>query len=443
MAAHSSRPVRWLAVACAVGAVFAGMPSAIAAPGDLDHSFNGTGQRSTVLGPSGTFDEAHAVVMQGQKIVAAGVTGPSDFTDGDMAIVRYTRGGKLDTTFSGDGKFVLDVGGEFDDLWDVAALANGRLLAVGTSTANGKQFFAVIRLQANGQLDHSFGAGDGQVFLSFGQGDSFGLGLTVLPSGKFLVCGVHVTGPSSSRMALARFLPGGGLDNSFGGGDGRVTTGFPHDLTRTSASGMVVMADGRILLVGGTGPDSVNTDLTLARYRPDGTLDPTFSGDGRVKKNLSPDHFGDTGTGIALAGDGKVVVGAYVQTSGNRRFGVARFKENGASDPTFGGGDGVVLTGLGVNVTPRGFARQPDGKLLGVGEVDGPPQDRMVVIRWKPGGGLDTGFGGGDGVADPFFPPGESLAYATVVQQDGRIVMAGYAAANATTHGFGVERFLG
>ena len=442
MAARPSRRVRTLTVGFVL-AGFAVAPSALAAPGDLDHTFNGSGQRITTLGPGGTFAEAHDVAMQAQKIVVAGVVGPSDFTDGDMAIVRYTRGGNLDTTFSGDGKFVLDVGGEFDDLWGLAALSNGKLLAAGTSTANGKSFFAVIRLKPNGQLDHSFGAGDGKTFLSFGAGDSFAYDVAVLPSGKFLVCGSFTTGSSSSKMALARFLPGGGLDFGFGGGDGRVLTGFPHDLTTTTAGTMTVLADGRIVLAGSTGPDLVNTDVALVRYRPNGTLDPAFSGDGRVRKDLSPYHFGDSTTDIALAGNGKVVLGAYVQTSGNRRFGLAQFKLNGAPDTTFGAGDGVVLTGLGVNVAPRGLVRQPDGKLVGVGEIDGPPQDRMVAVRWKPGGATDTGFGGGDGVADPFFPPGESLAYGAAIQPNGRIVIAGYAAANATTHGFGVERFLG
>jgi uncharacterized delta-60 repeat protein len=443
MAGHVSRSLRCLAVAGAVASVFAGMPPALAAPGNLDHSFNGSGQRITTLGPTGSFAEAHAVAVRDGRIVAVGSVGPSDFTDADMAVARYTSDGHLDTTFSGDGKLRLDIGGEYDDLWGVAVLPSGKILAAGSSTANGKSFFAVIRLKPNGRLDHSFGAGDGKVFLSFGPGDSFGQALRVLPSGKFLVSGDHQTGPSGSRMALARFLPAGGLDFDFGGGDGRVITGFPQDLIHTTTSGMVVMPDGRIILVGGTGPSSQDADLALVRFRPNGTLDPTFGGDGRVRKDLSGDHFGDVGTGVALAGGGKVVVGAYVVTSGNRMFGVARFKQGGGVDTTFGGGDGVVLTGLGVNVAPRGFARQPDGKLLGVGEVDGPPQDRMVVVRWKPGGAIDTGFGGGDGVADPFFPPGESVAYGTVVQPNGKIVIAGNAAANGTTHGFGLERFLG
>jgi uncharacterized delta-60 repeat protein len=432
-----------LTVACVLAGTFALAPPALAAPGDLDHTFNGSGQRITTLGPAGSFAEAHAVVMQGRKIVAAGLVGPSDFTDGDFAIVRYTRGGKLDTTFSGDGKLVQDVDGEFDQLNALAALSNGKLLAVGSSQANGKEFFAVIRLKPNGQLDHSFGAGDGRTFLSFGAGDSIAYDVHVLPSGKFLVCGTFGTGTTSNKMALARFLPGGGLDFSFAGGDGRVVTGFPHDLTSTRALGMVVMADGRIVLAGETGPNLVDTDIALIRYQANGTLDPTFGGNGRVRRDLSPDHFGDSADGVALAGGGKVVVGAYVQASGNRRFGVAQFRENGTPDTSFGGGDGLVLTDLGVDVAPRGFVRQPDGKLLAVGEVDGPPQDRMVLVRWKAGGARDNGFGGGDGVADPFFPPGESLAYAATVQSDGRIVVVGDAAANATTHGFGVERFLG
>jgi len=113
--------------------LLAQMPPASAASGDLDTSFNGTGRRITTLGPAGSFAEAHVVVLQGRKILAAGSVGPSDFTDADMAFARYTRGGKLDTTFSGDGKLRLDLDGEYDDAWGLAALSNGKILAAGTS----------------------------------------------------------------------------------------------------------------------------------------------------------------------------------------------------------------------------------------------------------------------------------------------------------------------
>ncbi len=133
MAEHASRRIRWRVVAGAVMGLLAQMPPASAASGDLDTSFNGTGRRITTLGPAGSFAEAHVVVLQGRKILAAGSVGPSDFTDADMAFARYTRGGKLDTTFSGDGKLRLDLDGEYDDAWGLAALSNGKILAAGTS----------------------------------------------------------------------------------------------------------------------------------------------------------------------------------------------------------------------------------------------------------------------------------------------------------------------
>jgi uncharacterized delta-60 repeat protein len=443
MAARVSRPVRWVAVVSAVAGVFVGIPPASAAPGDLDKPFNGTGQRITTLGPNGSFAEAHVVIHQGEKILVAGSVGPSDFHTADMAFARYTRRGRLDRTFSGDGKLRLDFDGEYNDVWGLAALPNGKILAAGTSEKADKGRFGVIRLTADGRLDKSFGGGDGKVFLNFGPGESFAVDMRLVSGGKFLVCGGYQPTASTSRMALARFMPDGHVDTSFGGGDGRVTTAFPGDGSVADAFKIAVMSDGRIVLAGDAGPSNSFDDLALVRYRPNGTLDPTFSGDGRVRMDLSPDHITDAATGVAPAGNGKVVVGAYVATNTLRKFGLVRFKPNGAPDPTFGGGDGVVLKGFGVNVTPRGFARQPDGKLLGVGQIDGPPQVRMVLVRWNPGGAVDKGFGGGDGVADPFFPPGESLAYDAAVQSNGKIVLAGYAAANATTHGFGVERFLG
>ena len=76
--------------------------------------------------------------------------------------------------------------------------------------------------------------------------------------------------------------------------------------------------------------------FVLARYLSDGSLDSSFGGDGKVRTNLAD----GLATSLALQADGRVVA-AGIQ---NNRFAVARYTIGGAPDPSFGGGDGLVLT---------------------------------------------------------------------------------------------------
>ena len=77
----------------------------------------------------------------------------------------------------------------------------------------------------------------------------------------------------ASGFALARYNPNGSLDPSFSG-DGKQTTDFG---SAGGANGVALQADGGIVVVGNGG----NGDFALARYNPNGSLDPSFSGDGK------------------------------------------------------------------------------------------------------------------------------------------------------------------
>ena len=96
----------------------------------------------------------------------------------------------------------------------------------------------------------------------------------------------------------------GELDTSFGG-DGKVVT----DLTLRDdwASALAIQADGKIVVAGGAG----YARFGVARYSSDGTLDTSFSGDGRAFVNFTSGE--DSASGVAIQADGKIVV---VGTSG-------------------------------------------------------------------------------------------------------------------------------
>jgi uncharacterized delta-60 repeat protein len=125
--------------------------------------------------------------------------------------------------------------------------------------------------------------------------------------------------PLVDDFALARYNPDGSPDPTFGTG-GKLTTDFGGV---DQGNGVAIQADGRIIAVGAGGPSH---DFTLARYNSDGSLDPTFGAGGK----LTTDFGGfDRANAVALQTDGKIVTAGV----GNERFGLARYNPDGSLDP--------------------------------------------------------------------------------------------------------------
>ena len=87
---------------------------------------------------------------------------------------------------------------------------------------------------------------------------------------------------------IARALNGGDpavLDGAFGVG-GTVTTPF-FDQYHDRANAVAIQSDGKIVAVGTSSYSNQSfyfEDFAIARYLPDGTLDATFSGDGKYQR---------------------------------------------------------------------------------------------------------------------------------------------------------------
>src|SRR4029079_15216061 len=105
---------------------------------------------------------------------------------------------------------------------------------------------------------------------------------------------------------------------------------------RDDANAVVVQGNGKLVAVGGGGVDE---DFALARYNADGSLDNSFSGDGKQTTDFLNR---DGANAVALQPNGKIVaVGRVGVTDGD--FGVARFNPNGSLDTSFSG-DGKETT---------------------------------------------------------------------------------------------------
>ena len=265
--------------------VVAAGPAALGADGDLDPSFGDAGIVVTTF-PTGSFAAAVAIQVDG-KIVAVGAAAGRSGT-GEVALARYEADGSLDTGFGVDGLVTTPIGGGHgDEARSVAIQANGRIVLAGTDSW---ERFAVIRYRPDGSLDPTFG-GDGIVRTNFTSGDDVAWDVAIQGDGKIVAVGA--AGFGQQGFQLARYRRHGALDPTFGDA-GKVVTRY-HG---ANARSVVVQPNGRIVVTGYN-----MRGLALARYRPDGTLDRSFSGNGTATR-----VWGIFALAVALQPDGRIVV---------------------------------------------------------------------------------------------------------------------------------------
>ena len=202
--------------------------------------------------------------------------------------------------------------------------------------------------------------------------------MAIQPDGKIVAVGTAAIKYGEDDFALARYNPNGSLDPTFSG-DGRQRTRFRG---YAWAGGVALQPNGKIVAVGTDGP-SEEPDFALARYNPNGSLDPTFSGDGRQRTSFGGEF--DYAGSVALQGDGKIVAAGCACPANTYAgdFALARYKRNGSLDPTFSG-DGRQTTDFGGGKDGAGgVAVQGDGNIVAVGS-GGPGKD-FALARYLGG----------------------------------------------------------
>ena len=274
--------------------------------GSPDTSFGNGGALTTSFG--GNQAAASALMLQPDgKIVVAGTVDFNPDLPGsglDFAVARYNSNGTLDGSFGKGGKVVYDFFGSFDQANAAVLQPDGKIIVVGSASYdsfNRDIGFALARFNTDGGIDFGFGTGGKQITDFFGAGAKAN-SIALQPDGKFVVAGTasdSATRPVATDVALARYNADGSLDSGFGIG-GETAIPFP-DSASEQGNAVGLLPDGKIV-VAGTAFKTFNTppDFALVRYNSDGSLV-------GVKTN---DIAGDTdeGLGLAIQSDGKVVV---------------------------------------------------------------------------------------------------------------------------------------
>lgn len=242
--------------------------------------------------------------------------------------------------------------------------------------------------------------------------------------GKLVVAGTSGSSTTGSEgdWALARYTARGTLDPGFGV-KGRVLTHFRHG---GYPQAVAVQADGKPVLAGFVGGPGEAFVFALARYTRRGKLDRGFGRNGLVLTNFGAGNS-SFATALAIQPDGKTVA-VGTSLAGYHSFVLARYTVRGRLDPSFGRG-GRVLTSFGArsDADASAVALQPGGKIVAAGTVLTGGQPDFALARYNADGTLDRSFGSGGRVVTKVGD--EDHGFGVVVQPDGKVVIAGSAAA--------------
>ena len=305
----------------------------------------------------------------------------------------------------------------------------------GTTYNGSNSSYALVRYNISGDLDYSFGS-YGVVTTAFLNANDEVTSLAIQNDEKVLAAGFSYNG-SNNDFALVRYNHDGILDNTFGSNGTlivpiRVGIGAGND----QAYSIAIQKNGKILEAGYSS-NGFNNDFAIIRSNPNGFMDETFGTKGIVTTDIG--SFDDIARSIIIQSDSKIVAVGYSYNGSNYGFALARYDTSGSLDNAFGtNGKEITLVGLS-DAFAYSAAIQKDGKIVAAGISSLGSNYGFSIVRYKENGSLDSSFGNG-GIVATNIGNTYDLANSVQLQEDGKIVVAGYSMINNQSE-FAVVRY--
>jgi len=388
--------------------------------GDLDRSFSNDGLISLHVGGSA---EAVLAVPDGKLVLAGGGTtlhGDSV----DFVVARLLKDGSTDPAFGPGGIVNVDFFGHNDSAEAIVLQKDGKLVVAGSAAkADGTREVAIVRLKADGTLDPEFGEAGKSTFEL--QGSQQEVHCMVLQQdGKLVLGGGTTNSTGISRRMLMRLNADGTLDSTFGTSGMSVIELVGEDTAWIND--VALESDGR-LVAASSAVVAGHLDIDVARVLPDGRLDISFGSGGATTLDFGGEEEGlavaiQADSRIVIGGAAR-----FPEQDGNSAA-LIRLKTDGSLDTEFGGG-GISTTGFGGNSMLNALALETSGKIVATGSrstaAAGPD---LIVARFNADGSVDASFGdAGFEIADfgrgPIDP--SSQGDALIRQSDGKYVAVG------------------
>ena len=365
---------------------------------------------TVALSPGTLNDRGFAVVTNDEGETFVAGSSRSPSTSFDFYVGKLLSDGTRDLSFGDGGYKIIPVYSGEDRATAIALDASGSIYLGGYGYNGSDYDFVVVRLQSNGSLDSSFGT-NGIARLAVSGDDDFAMDLTLLPNGNIVLGGYSDT-PTNYHFAVAVLQPNGSVEPTFDG-DGWNT----YAVGNLGAFGRgVVSRNGKLYLAGYA--EQLDTDIALLSLNLDGSLNNAFGNAGTVLLNLGQTEYVYT---LALDAEGSLVVGGTQLRGTTRHLFVARFLENGTVDPTF-----TPNTALPISPHSEGqsLCLDPSGAIYLAGYGWNGSNYQMLTTRLLTSGALDTLWGDGGTLIDTG-TQGDVRGYGCTVDLEGRLVVVG------------------
>ena len=432
--------IRPIAIACLFFFFTLIAKNSLAQAGALDTTFGNGGIVETSI--DDTVSESaiiRSMILQNDgKILAGGYSRIGEKYG--FTISRYNNYGSIDSTFGANGIVTTRIDSDNCYGYSLALQKDGKIIIAGTckniATSGG---FALARYNADGSLDTTFadkGIIKPLIFTPLAGNEARSVVLDT--SGNILVSGYHFE-PNFGDFANALYDSTGKL-NAFS--NTTLSNRFGYS---AKAYSTVLQNDGTAIAAGSYGFYNGIEYFALARFYPVGSnfaLDFTFGNNGLVR---SPTFVISEIYSMAIQSDGKIITAGYILADSviGSDFALARYNSNGSVDTTFGI-KGFVETQIGTrDAIAYSVALQPDGRIVAGGMcVNANNDSDFVVVRYNTEGNIDSTFGN-DGMVITDIGNSNDVAYSVKLQDDGKILVAGYSADSGGKTKFVLVRYNG
>ena len=398
-----------------------------------------------------------------------------------QSFFSFAQSGMLDPDFGNNGLVTFDIE-NLDEGKKVVVQPDGKILITGRLGGSlNSEKIGIIRLNENGSLDSTF-SNNGYWTNSSLTLEGTGIDIAVQPDGKILLLANATDIANQQKTIITRLNSNGRLDQVFGnfgseeldaGGvamalqsNGKIViflnVGTEINLVRLDQFGtkdpffgdnglasvntfdlgsfrgdIAIQKDDKIVVT--TGILDNDTDIFLARFEREGQLDSRFGNSGRVRTDIAGrDEFGRS---LLIDSNDKILVGGGTTTFfGGRDFSIVRYDSDGDKDLSFGD-FGVATTDFSRgSETNHSIALQEDGKIVAAGFIGVRPNHDFALVRYNTDGSIDQSFGDAGKVTTDF--GADDLAYSVAIQPDHKIVALGHTLTNTTRGDFAVARYF-
>ncbi len=392
--------------------------------GSLDTSFGSAGKVVTSF--SSSIEEAKAVFLQSDgKILIAGYAQFSA-TGKDFLVARYLENGTLDSGFGDNGKTIIDVQLGSDDIaHSMIVDAVGRIILAGSSDDGVNKNAAMIRLDASGIIDVSFGT-NGKVLTDFvsGQQDEVKVIKQHALTGKLILGGQSASTSNIALPIIARYNEDGTIDSTFNTTGILAPTVSAGDLQRSiMVEDLEVAANGKISAAGWRKlvSTSISSEFWTCRVLSNGTLDNTFSTDGVLAYSETGGSY--YAYSLDLNANQDMIIAGTRSYLGSNDFRILTISNLGTISNT--SSNYYVSTDIDVSYA---MTRDMEGKYVLAGSAGTLTSKNFGALRLLAPGDLqaDYDFDSDGRVQTSFNGNLLNECWDVVVQNDNKIVCVGY-----------------